>query len=384
MPRVNLRSERLRGWIWQGALLAALAWVLAWLVGNTLDNLAERGIRVGFGFLGQEAGFVISQTPVPYAPGDSYARALATGLANTLIVSAIGIVVATILGVAIGIARLAGNRLLAGLAGAYVEAVRNVPLLLQLFVWYGILTEWLPPVRQALSLGGVVVMSQRGLRFAWPQAHEGWLAVALALFAAVLLALAWRRHAERRRRDTGAAPPVLVVAAALVVALPLLAWWLAGAPSAIEYPVLRGFDHRGGVAMSPEFAALAIGLSVYTAAFIAEVVRAGLQSVDRGQVDAARAIGLSAGQRLRLVVIPQAMRVIVPPLTNQYLNLTKNSSLAVAIGYPDLVSVANTTMNQTGQAIEAMVIVMAVYLTISLAIAVAMNLFEARTRLVER
>src|SRR5690606_3413842 len=235
---MNLRSERVRGWAWQAALLAAVAAVAAWLVGNTLDNLAARGIQVGFGFLGQEAGFAISQTPVPYRPGDTYARALLIGLANTLLVSAIGIVVATVCGTAIGVARLASNRLLAGLAGAYVETVRNVPLLLQLFVWYGILTEWLPPVRQALSLGGMVVMSQRGLHFAWPQAHAGWLAVALALFAAVLLALAWRRHAERRRRDTGAAPPVLVVAAALVVALPLLAWWLAGAPSAIEYPVL--------------------------------------------------------------------------------------------------------------------------------------------------
>jgi len=358
--------------------------VVAWLVGNTLDNLAARGIQVGFGFLGQEAGFAISQTPVPYRPGDTYARALATGLANTLLVSAIGIVVATVLGTAIGVARLASNRLLAGLAGAYVEAVRNVPLLLQLFVWYGILTEWLPPVRQAVSLGGVVVMSQRGLYFAWPRPHAGWLAAGLALLLAVALALAWRRHAERRRRDTGSAPPVLGVAAALVIVLPLAAWALAGAPLALDYPELRGFGYRGGVSMSPEFAALAIGLSIYTAAFIAEVVRAGLLSVDRGQVDAAKAIGLSPIQRLRLVVMPQALRVIIPPLTNQYLNLTKNSSLAVAIGYPDLVSVANTTMNQTGQAIEAMVIVMAVYLTISLAIAAAMNVFEARTRLVER
>ncbi|MFA7504109.1 MAG: ABC transporter permease subunit [Burkholderiaceae bacterium] len=381
---MNLRSERVRGWIWQVALLAAVAGLLAWLVGNTLENLAARGIQVGFGFLDQEAGFAISQTPVPYAPGDSYARALVIGLANTLIVSAIGIVAATLLGVVVGVARLAGNRLLAGLATAYVEAVRNVPLLLQLFVWYGILTEWLPPVRQAISLGGVVVMSQRGLRFAWPQAHAGWAVAGIALLVAIVLAFAWRYRAERRRDATGSAPPVLPVIAALLVALPLAAWWLAGAPMAIEYPVLRGFDHRGGIAMSPEFAALAIGLSTYTAGFIAEVVRAGLLSVDRGQVDAAKALGLSPGQRLRLVVMPQALRVIVPPLTNQYLNLTKNSSLAVAIGYPDLVSVANTTMNQTGQAIEAMAIVMAVYLTISLAIAAAMNLFEARTRLVER
>ena len=381
---MNLRSERVRGWAWQAALLAAVACVAAWIVGNTLDNLATRGIQVGFGFLGQEAGFAISQTPVPYRPGDTYARALGVGIANTLLVSAIGIVVATVLGTAIGVARLASNRLLSGLAGAYVEAVRNVPLLLQLFVWYGILTEWLPPVRQAISLGGVAVMSQRGLHFAWPQAHVGWLAAGLGLLAALALGLAWHRHAERRRRDTGAAPPVAPVVLGLVIVLPLVAWALAGAPTALDRPVLRGFDYRGGVSVSPEFAALAIGLSIYTAAFIAEVVRAGLLSVDRGQIDAAKALGLSAGQRLRLVVMPQALRVIFPPLTNQYLNLTKNSSLAVAIGYPDLVSVANTTMNQTGQAIEAMLIVMAVYLTISLAIAVAMNLFEARTRLVER
>jgi general L-amino acid transport system permease protein len=381
---MNLRSERVRGWAWQVALLATVTAVVAWLVGNTLDNLAARGIQVGFGFLGQEAGFAIAQTPVPYQPGDTYARALVVGLANTLIVSAIGIVAATVLGTAIGVARLASNRLLSGLAGAYVEAVRNVPLLLQLFAWYGILTEWLPPVRQAISLGGLVVMSQRGLHFAWPQAHAGWLAAGIGLLVAAALAFAWHRHAERRRIDTGSAPPVLPVALLLVVGIPLVAWALAGAPTAIDYPVLRGFDYRGGIAVSPEFAALAIGLSLYTAAFVAEVVRAGLMSVDRGQIDAAKALGLSAGQRLRLVVMPQALRVIFPPLTNQYLNLTKNSSLAVAIGYPDLVSVANTTMNQTGQAIEAMLIVMAVYLTISLAIAVGMNVFEARTRLVER
>lgn len=381
---MNLRSERLRGWAWQFLLLAAVAATVAWLVGNTLDNLAARGIRVGFGFLGQEAGFVIAHAPIPYAPGDSYARALAAGVANTLLVSAIGIVLATVLGTLVGVARLSGNRLLSGLAGAYVEAVRNVPLLLQLFAWYGVLTQWLPPVRQAVSLGDLLVMSQRGIRLAWPQSHPGWIAAGAGLAVAVVLVLAWRRHLERRRRLRGHAPRLAPAAAVLLVALPVLGWWLGGAPTAIDHPVLRGFDYRGGLALSPEFAALAIGLSTYTAAFIAEVVRAGLLSVDRGQVDAARALGLSAGQRLRLVVLPQALRVIIPPLTNQYLNLAKNSSLAVAIGYPDLVSVANTTMNQTGQAIEAMAIVMAVYLTISLVIAVAMHVFEARTRLVER
>src|SRR5690606_41743065 len=272
----------------------------------------------------------------------------------------------------------------ARLASAYVETMRNIPLLLQLFVWYGMITELLPPVRQAIDFGGLVFLSQRGLRYAWPEAAPGWTATGWALLAAVALAVAWRGIARHLQRARGAQWPVLLPALALVVGLPLAAWWVAGAPTALDVPRLGGFDFSGGRALSPEFVALLVGLSTYTAAFIAEVVRGGLLAVPHGQTEAAIALGLKPAQRLRLVTLPQAMRVIVPPLTNQYLNLTKNSSLAVAIGYPDLVAVANTTMNQTGQAIEAIAILMAVYLTISLAISLFMNWYNARTRLVER
>ncbi len=379
-----LQSERLRAVLYQALLLAAVVGIGWYLVSNTLHNLQSRQIQVGFDFLSREAGFEIAETHVEYAPSDSYARAFLVGLVNTLWVSAIGIVVATVLGTLIGVARLSSNWLVARLASAYVEFMRNIPLLLQLFVWYGLITELLPPVRQAIDFGGLAFLSQRGLRYAWPDAAPGWTAAGWALVAAIVVAFAWRAFARRLQRESGVPWPVLAPSLALVVGLPLAAWWIGGAPVTLDVPQLGGFDFSGGRSMSPEFIALLVGLSTYTAAFIAEVVRGGLLAVPHGQTEAAMALGLQPGQRLRLVTLPQAMRVIIPPLTNQYLNLTKNSSLAVAIGYPDLVAVANTSMNQTGQAIEAIAILMAVYLAISLVISLAMNWYNARVRLVER
>ena len=306
------------------------------------------------------------------------------GLLNTLLVACLGIVIATVLGTLLGIARLSSNWLLSRLASIYVEVMRNVPLLLQLFVWYGLFTELLPPVAEAIRIGDFAFISQRGFRFAWPAEHPAWRAVGWTLLAGIALALAWRARARRVQRLTGAQPPVGLPALALILGLPLLVWALMGAPTQIDVPELSGFDFMGGKVLSPEFTALLIGLSTYTAAFVAEVVRAGILAVDRGQGEAAMALGLSPGQRLRLITLPQALRVIIPPMTSQYLNLTKNSSLAVAIGYPDLVAVANTTMNQTGQAIEAIAILMAVYLSISLAISMFMNWYNHRMRLVER
>lgn len=377
-------SERVRAIAYQALLLAAVVGIGWLLVANTLYNLSTRQIQVGFGFLSREAGFEIAESPIVFDPSNSYGRAFLVGLLNTLRVSAIGIVVATLLGTLIGIARLSSNWLVARLASAYVEFVRNVPLLLQLFVWYGLITELLPPVREAIAFGDLVFLSQRGLRYAWPQAAPGWSAAGWAFAAAVVLALAWRALASRRQRATGAQWPVLWPSLGLLLLLPVGAWLAGGAPTQVDLPRLGGFDFRGGRSLSPEFIALLVGLSTYTAAFIAEVVRGGILSVPRGQAEAAMALGLKPGQRLRLVTMPQALRVIIPPLTSQYLNLTKNSSLAVAIGYPDLVAVANTTMNQTGQAIEAIAILMAVYLAISLAISLMMNWYAARTRLVER
>jgi len=377
-------SERVRAIAYQALLLAAVVGIGWLLVANTLYNLSTRQIQVGFGFLSREAGFEIAESPIVFDPSNSYGRAFLVGLLNTLRISALGIVGATLLGTLIGIARLSSNWLVARLASAYVEFVRNVPLLLQLFVWYGLITELLPPVREAIAFGDLVFLSQRGLRYAWPQAAPGWSAAGWAFAAAVVLALAWRALASRRQRATGAQWPVLWPSLGLLLLLPVGAWLAGGAPTQVDLPRLGGFDFRGGRSLSPEFIALLVGLSTYTAAFIAEVVRGGILSVPRGQAEAAMALGLKPGQRLRLVTMPQALRVIIPPLTSQYLNLTKNSSLAVAIGYPDLVAVANTTMNQTGQAIEAIAILMAVYLAISLAISLMMNWYAARTRLVER
>ncbi len=379
-----LSNERARGIVWQLLLLAAVVGVGWYLVDNTQHNLAQRQIRVGFDFLGREAGFEIAESRIAYSPADTYGRALLAGISNTLWVSALGIVAATLLGTLVGIGRLSTNWLVARLAGGYVEFMRNIPLLLQLFVWYGLFTELLPPVREALAFGDFAFWSQRGLRIAWPQPHPAWQAAGWGLVAAIALAIGWRQTARVRQQRTGRQWPVFVPALVLLLGLPLLAWWLGGAPTEFDRPVLRGFNFAGGLVVTPEFLALLIGLSTYTAAFIAEVVRAGIQSVDRGQGEAAMSLGLSPAQQLRLVTLPQALRVIVPPMTSQYLNLTKNSSLAVAIGYPDLVSVANTSMNQTGQAIEAIVILMAVYLAISLAISLFMNWYNARVRLVER
>jgi general L-amino acid transport system permease protein len=379
-----ISSERFRAIVWQALLLAAVVGVGWYLVDNTLHNLALRQIRVGFDFLGREAGFEIAEARIAYQPSDTYGRAFLAGLSNTLWVSALGVVGATLIGTLIGIARLSSNWLVARLAGAYVEFMRNIPLLLQLFVWYGIFTELLPPVRQALAFGDVALWSNRGLRLAWPEAHPAWNAAAWAFMAAIVLSFAWRFFSRARQRRSGLALPVVLPVLVLLAGLPLAAWILGGAPTGLDRPVLRGFNFQGGVVLSPEFLALLIGLSTYTAAFIAEVVRAGLLAVDRGQTEAAMSLGLSAAQRLRLVTLPQALRVIIPPMTSQYLNLTKNSSLAVAIGYPDLVSVSNTSMNQTGQAIEAIVILMAVYLAISLLISLFMNWYNARVRLVER
>lgn len=378
------KSERARGVLYQVLLLAVVVGLGWYLVSNTLHNLQTRQIQVGFGFLSKEAGFEIAEKSVAYDPSDSYGRAFIVGLGNTLTVAALGVVFATLLGTLVGIGRLSSNWLLARLCAGYVEVMRNVPLLLQLFVWYGLFTELLPGVREAIDVGGWLFISQRGFRHAWPAADPAWQAVPWALLAGAVLALVWRWWARERQRRTGQILPVGLVGTAFVLGTPLLAWAAMGAPTAMEIPTLAGFDFEGGRVISPEFMALLIGLSTYTAAFIAEVVRAGLLAVDRGQGEAAMALGLTPGQRLRLVTLPQALRVIIPPMTSQYLNLTKNSSLAVAIGYPDLVAIANTTMNQTGQAIEAIAILMAVYLTISLLISLFMNWYNDRVRLVER
>jgi general L-amino acid transport system permease protein len=366
----------------QALLVAAVALAVWTLAANTAHNLEARKIASGLGFLQREAGFEIGESPfLAYGAADTYARALAVGLINTFRVALIGIVVATLLGTLIGLARLSRNWLLAKLAAGYVELLRNVPLLVQLFFLYALITENLPGPRAALNPLPGVYLSNRGFAFPLPAPDPVYGGMALALLAGAILALLLARWARARQARTGQPFPEFSAGVALVLGPPLIVFLAAGAPHALVVPTLQGFNLAGGGALTPEFAALLGGLSLYTAAFIAEIVRAGVLAVDRGQFEAAAALGLPRRRAMRLVILPQALRVIVPPLTSQYLNLTKNSSLAVAIGYPDLVSIANTTMNQTGQAIEGIAIIMAVYLTISLSISALMNWYNRRIAL---
>lgn len=376
-------DANVRAIIYQVVAVLLVVLVGWYLVSNTLHNLASRHISTGFGFLQQEAGFAISETPIEYSATDHYARAFVVGLLNTLKLAIIGIVCATVLGVVLGVARLSSNWLIRKLASLYVEVIRNIPLLLQLLFWYGILIA-LPPARQALSPFSGVFLSQRGLFF--PVMQEHWVHPWLSLFVLFGAVLAWfyYRWGSRRQDETGKPFALVLPVIACLIVPPLLAFVFSGAPFALDAPELGGFNFSGGASISPEFTCMLLGLVTYTAAFIAEIVRAGILSVSHGQTEAARSLGLQPGFTLRLVVLPQALRVILPPLTSQYLNLTKNSSLAVAVGYPDLTSVANTSINQTGQAIEGVSMIMIVYLTISLLTAAFMNWYNARIALVER
>ncbi|HRY25455.1 MAG: amino acid ABC transporter permease [Geminicoccaceae bacterium] len=378
------RNPTIRGVLAQALVVVLLLAVVWYLVHNTLTNLNERSIRTGFSFLDQEAGFAIGESLIAFAPTDTYGRALLVGLLNTLRVSIIGIVLATLIGVVVGIARLSSNWLVARLASVYVEVTRNIPLLLQLFFWYTIVTQLLPAVREALEPLPGVVLSKSGLQFPIIVGDPAHLPVLGVLALSVVAAFVYRHRAYRRQLETGQEPRLLLPMLA-IICLPALAVFLVtGAPLDLDVPEFTRFNYRGGASVTPEFLALLLGLSIYTAGFIAEIVRSGILAVPWGQTEAAAALGFRRSLQLRLIVLPQALRIIVPPTTSNYLNLTKNSSLAVAIGYPDLVSVGNTTLNQTGQAIECISIMMAIYLTISLLISAFMNWYNRRIALVER
>ena len=386
-PRARLRlswsDPRVRNVVWQLLVLGVVVGGIGILAGNTGRNLAARHIATGWAFLGRTAGIPIGEAMVPYDPATStFLRALLEGLLNTLRVAVVGIVLSTILGTLIGVAGLSKNWLLSRLATAYVELFRDIPVLLQLLFWYALL-QGLPGPKQAIHLGSVF-LSNRGIRLpvlAWDPAF-GW--AVLALILGIALSVVWGRRADRQQAATGIRPTTLPVTLALIVGLPVLAWLVGGAPLTVDAPALHGFNFQGGLLVSPEFGALVVGLTIYTAAYIAEVVRSGILAVQRGQWEAAEALGLHRGRVLRLVVLPQAMRVIIPPMTSEYLNLTKNSSLAVAIGFQDIVSLANTALNQTGQAIEGIMVIMGVYLTISLSISALMAWYESRIALVTR
>jgi general L-amino acid transport system permease protein len=378
------RDSAVRGVFYQVLFVAVVVAFGGFLVHNTLVNLGRQNIATGFGFLGREASFAIGESLIAYAPSDTYARAFLVGLVNTLYVAILGIVLATILGAVIGIARLSRNWLIAKLSLVYVETFRNIPLPLQLLFWWTFLREGAPSPRQAWRPLPGVFVSDRGVEFPVPQSNPAHLWIFLAFILGLAAAIAVSRWARRRQMATGAQFPSGWVGIGLIVGLPLLFFLGAGSPLAFDWPALKGFNFAGGGAVSPEFAALLLGLTIYTASFIAEIVRAGILSVSWGQSEAASALGLRPALTMRLVVLPQALRVIIPPMTSQYLNLTKNSSLAVIIGYPDLVSIANTTMNQTGQAVEGIALIMAVYLAISLTIALSMNLYNRAVAVVER
>jgi len=380
-----LYRPEVRQVLFQIVLIIALAALFWMIISNTAANLRRQNIASGFGFWNTTAGFDISQTLIQYTNTSTYGRVFWVGLTNTMLVATIGVVFATIVGFIMGIARLSTNWLIARLATVYVETIRNIPLLLQLFVWYFAVLKSLPPPRQSLELMGGAVLNLRGLYLPEPLPQPGFEAPLAALALGVLASIGSAIWAKRRQRLTGAQFHTGLAAFVLIVLLPVATFFVVGAPLEFDYPTLRGFNYTGGIVVLPELLALLLGLVIYTGAFIAEIVRAGIQGVPKGQKEAASAIGLSTGQTLRLVVIPQAMRIIIPPLTSNYLNLIKNSSLAVAIAYPDLVSVfAGTVLNQTGQAVEVILITMLVYLTLSLFTSLLMNWFNARMALVER
>lgn len=378
----SLNSRATRGVIFQVIALALIAAGLWFLAHNTQENMRVRGIQSGFDFLGSAAGFDIGETLVPYDPSESYGKAIWVGVLNTLKVAVIGIVLTTVLGVLIGVGRFSRNALVRGLCYGYVETFRNVPILLQLLMWYLFFIEVLPASNEAWNLADLVYLSKGGLAFPFPSAGVPHVLAGAGL--GLIAGWLWRQRMQKRFELTGQDADRVWVPVALIVVLSVVGWVVAGMPRDWHVPEQLAFMVDGGVSATPEFMAILIGLVVYTAAFVAEVVRGGIQSVSQGQSEAAAALGLNQKQKMNLVVLPQAMRVIIPPLTNQYLNLTKNSSLAVAVGYPDVVSIANTTINQSGRAVECIAIIMLVYLTTSLSTSAFMNWYNQRMAIQER
>lgn len=376
-------SKTARAWCYQvlvAALCVGFSW---WLYSNAVDNMRTQRITTGFAFLEQSAQFAIGETLIDYQPSDNYARAVLVGLLNTLYVAICGIVLATVLGFIVGLGRVSKNWLLVKLAEGYVELLRNVPVILQVIFW-SVLIRNLPAPREAIELFSFGFLTNRGLTLTILQHHEGWLWTFWALVVALLLSSLLVLVSRRLREQHGRIISFTRLRLGLIIGLPLLVWWLAGAPLQLNSPELQGFNFKGGFTVSPEFTALLLGISLYSSAFIAEIVRSGIQSVPKGQLEAARSLSLSSWHITRHVVIPQAMRVMVPPLSSQYVSLTKNSSIAVVVGYPELANISNTLMNQTGQALEAIAIMMVVYLIISASTSLLMNIFNRYVAIKER
>ncbi len=377
-------DEKTRAILYQIVTAAFVAFLGYYLISNVQTNMEKQSIASGFGFIEKEAAFEIGESLIEYSAADTYGRALLVGVLNTLKVSLIGMILTTILGTVVGVCTLSSNWLISKLGFLYVEIFQNVPVLLQLFFFYALFYEIFPAPRQALNPIAGVYITNRGVDFAVPAADPAWIYMGWAFVAAIVITWLVNRWAVRRQERSGQQFPTLWVGLAILIGLPLLTWIINGAPTQMDVPELKGFNFQGGRNISPEFSALLIGLVLYTASFIAQIVRAGIQSISHGQTEAAMSIGLKPGLVLKLVIFPQALRVIVPPLTSQLLNLTKNSSLAVAIGYPDFVQVAGTTINQTGQAVEGVALMMLVYLTFSLLTSAFMNWYNKKIKLVER
>lgn len=382
---LSFSNPAVRAWLFQILAVIAVISIAVYLIHNTINNLNNSGITSGFSFLDRSAGFGIVQHLIDYEQGDTYGRVFVVGLLNTLLVSALCIVFASILGFFLGLARLSDNWLLRKLSTIYIETFRNIPPLLQIFFWYFAVLRNLPGPRQAVNALDLMFLSNRGLYIPAPQMGEGFFAFCTAVVIAIVVTIGLFRFNRMHQTKTGQLRRTWPMALALIVLLPVISQWMFGAALHWDIPALRGFNFSGGMVLIPELAALTLALSVYTSAFIAEIIRAGIQAVPYGQHEAARSLGLPNPVTLRQVIIPQALRVIIPPLTSQYLNIVKNSSLAAAIGYPDMVSLfAGTVLNQTGQAIETIAITMSVYLIISLSISLLMNIYNRRIALIER
>jgi general L-amino acid transport system permease protein len=380
-----VNDATVRAVFYQAVTVAGVVGLIWYLVSNTIENMSQRGMSAGFDFLDVSAGFNIAFTLIPYREGDSYLRVFQVGIANTLLVAVISIVFATVIGLIVGLARLSRNWLIGTLARWYIEVLRNTPLLLQIIAWYFGVFNLLPRPRDSVGWAGLFFLNNRGFYFPGPVAQPGFGLTLAALVAGIVAAVLIARWARQRREATGRIFPAGLVGTAAIILTPLATFLVTGSPLGWDIPVLRGFNFAGGLNVPPAFCALIVALSIYTSCFIAEIVRAGIQSVSHGQTEAARALGVKPSRTMRFVILPQAMRVIVPPLISQYLNVTKNSSLAIAIGFPDLVSVwMNTSLNQSGRAIPIVAMTMAFYCTVSLVVSLVMNAYNRRVLLSER
>ncbi len=378
-------NERSRSLVIQIVALVVLLVTLGWIINNTVQNLENLGVETGYGFLGHPASYDINQRLIEYTSRSTHARAALVGFLNTVLVAVTGIIFATLLGFMVGILRLSHNWLVSRLMTAYIEFTRNVPVLLHILLWYGIVVHFLPHPKQAIEPISGLFLSNRGFYLPRPIFEDFAWVIPASLVVTLVGIYLFARHARRVQEQTGRIYPVLSISLAAIVAVPVIAYLASGSPVSLDWPALKGFNYQGGIALKPEFFALWFALSIYTAAFIAEIVRSGIVAVSHGQTEAAYSLGIKPGWTMRLVIIPQALRVIVPPLISQYLNLTKNSSLAIAVGYMDLTAtIGRISLNQTGRALECMSILLTIYLLISLTISAFMNWYNRRIRLVER